>query len=148
MKLSPIQSYRKSLLPTWLKVFCWIFFVVLIFSLFFGVVLFTGGDLSLMIYGLAYSGSAINAYAIMLWLFFMLMGLSGYALIWGQKWGIYIGIIQGLIGIFVPIVVLILALLNQSFTIPIELILFIPWTIKLFKIKNKWLANNIPVEVK
>jgi len=141
MKLSPEATQRKALLPKWVRFFCWIFFLFLIFSPFLLLGLFINANVSLAIYGFSYYGQGFSLYALVLIILFAFLGLTGYSLLWGKKWGIYLGVIQGLIGSTVPVVTTILAFMQGGFGVPLEIILFIPWTIKMFKIKNSWLIS-------
>ena len=104
--------------------------------------LFINANVSLAIYGFSYYGQGFSLYALVLIILFAFLGLTGYSLLWGKKWGIYLGVIQGLIGSTVPVVTTILAFMQGGFGVPLEIILFIPWTIKMFKIKNSWLTGK------
>lgn len=145
MKLSQNAQLRKSLLPKWIRFFCWIFLVFGFFGTFIsllGSIFAVGGNMNL--YGLYYSGSGLNIYALIFIIMFFVLGLSSYGLLWGKKWGINIGILQGVIGIIMPLITTIWSFKFGVFRAPLELILFIPWVIIMFKIKNQWLSQNVP----
>jgi len=129
-ELSPAESQRKSLLPIFVIFFCWVFIVVAILG-FLIVTILSIMEMKYIIY--------FREYIIILPLlmFFILLGLTSFNLLRGKKRGVYLGIIQGLIGLLLSVIYLI----NDINIIIFAIILGISinWTLIMFKIKDRWL---------
>ncbi len=125
-----------------MRFFLWIFFGVFLLSPLFLIPLFLGGTtISLSIYGYHYNGVGFHPFALGGIVLMWSLSLTGYSLLWGKSWGIYLGLLQGTLGILIPISSFLVSLYLGGFHIPGELILFIPWTIHLYKIKGQWLKE-------
>jgi hypothetical protein len=132
---------RRKLLPWWIKTFCWIFMVLgVVACLGAGFGLF-GFTFQLAIYGLkSYDPMSLTGMALIA--IFLLKGVAGYAL-WSEKdWAIMVSQIDGVIGILVCLLVMILPRSSESgfsFYFNFELLLLIPYLIKITKIKESWI---------
>ncbi len=148
-KLSPTELNRKKLLPKWIRFFCWVILIVSIFAFFILPTMITGGNISVTIFGFNHQGTGFDLLALLLLAIILFFGFSSFFLLRGKKWAIYLGIIVGILGILLPIIAMVMQIIfnPEYIPIPLELILFIPWTIKLFRVKKAWLSysqtNNV-----
>jgi hypothetical protein len=136
---------RREILPTWIKVFCWIFMIMGIFApigLLLGIF---GINFQFAFYGME-TNEPISIIGIILITLFLLKGISAFGL-WTEKdWAIKVGLIDAIIGILVCIyIMLIYPFIDDkpgfTLSLRLELILLIPYFLKLNKIKNDW-ENN------
>jgi hypothetical protein len=138
---------RRKLLPVWIKVFVWIFMIMgaivplaFVFSLF-------GGTFQISFYGLE-SNTGLNTIGAIALTLFLLKGMAAFAL-WTEKdWGVDIAIVDAIIGIIVCLFVMMVYPLidnTEGFTINIrlELLLLIPYLLKLQKIKQLWKRGSL-----
>jgi hypothetical protein len=133
---------RRSLLPWWIKTFCWIFMV---FGGFSTASLFMGfGDFYFesAIYGFEsydpFSLIGLSIIAISLF-----KGITAFALWTERDFAITLGKIDAILGITLCIANMILLPYlyeNLQFEFRLEIALLIPYLIKLIKIKSEWKA--------
>ena len=133
---------RRKLLPVWMKVFAWIFMIIgVIVALAFIVSLF-GGTFQISLYGLE-SNSALNTTGAITLTLFLLKGIAAFAL-WAEKdWAVDIALIDAIVGIIVCLFVMTVYpfiddIEGSTINIRLELLLLIPYLIKLQKIKPFW----------
>jgi hypothetical protein len=140
---------RRSLLPWWIKAFAWIFMAFGVFApvgFIFGVLGFT---FQLSLYGLS-TNDPMSALGLTVTAIFFIKGVAAFAL-WTEKdWAINAGQIDAFIGICVCLVVMLFLpfisetntgetkTFNIGFSFRIELLLLIPYLVKLGRIKSKW----------
>jgi hypothetical protein len=135
---------RKALVPLWIKIFAWIFIVLGLFT----PIALVGGiimhNFALRLYGLEASTpySIIGAFLTGL---FMFKGIVALGILKREDWAINLGIIDAVLGIIICVVVTIYPLItNSQFVFRLELVVLIPYLIKLLKIKDEWrLAEKI-----
>lgn len=135
---------RRSLLPWWIKIFCWFFMLfgaLATICLFLG---FTNIKPALALYGFETNEpfSLIGILVIGLGIF---KGITAYALWFEKDNAITLGKICAILGIVIcGISMLILPFLLEITTIQIrlELVLLIPFLITLNRIEKKWEAIN------
>ena len=134
-----ISLERRKLLPLWIKIFIWVF---MIFGG-FAVLAFIGGLFSLnfesSLYGLE-TNAPLSSTGLLIFFLFLLKGIVAFAL-WTEKdLAVYLGIADAIIGIAVCTAIMIYPSLSsgQRFSFRLELILLIPFLIKLLSIKNAW----------
>jgi glucan phosphoethanolaminetransferase (alkaline phosphatase superfamily) len=135
---------KKQLLPWWIKVFMWIFLVfgaIVPFGLIFGIF---GYDFDLAIYGLntnePYSVVGMTIFAV-----FILKGVTSYGLVTERNWAIKAGISDAVLGIVICISSMVYAWMNGiNYSFRGELLLLIPYLIKLNKIRSDW-ENTIEI---
>jgi len=135
-----IKEKRKALVPTWIKVFGWIFLIAtLIVPV--GLILFPVLELPAKyeIFGWSYEGSPFAPEALFIQGIFLFMGVTAYGLLFGKDWGVNACIANGYIGIGLCG----LSMVLTSFTyIRLEPLIQIPYLVKLHKIKNEWHSGN------
>ena len=138
------QQRRRELLPTWIKVFIWIF---LVFGAIVPIVLvlgLTGLRVNIALYGL----ETIEPYSylgLLIISIFILKGLTAFGLWWEKDWGVNLAIVDAILGICIcGFVMLIIPLLGNgrvvNFNIRLELIPLIPYLFKMLKIRLPWMA--------
>jgi len=139
---SLLLSRRRKLLPTWIKVFVWIFLlfgVMMPVSLIFGIM---GLGFSLSLYGLD-SLDPFSPVGLFITLLFTLKGLVAFGL-WTEKdWAVRVALVDAVLGILLCVMVmLILPFLNAqdglNLTFRLELFALVPYFSKMQKIKVDW----------
>jgi hypothetical protein len=136
---------RKDLLPWWIKIFIWIFIVfgcIVPIALVFGIM---GYNFQAALYGLE-SNDPLSDVGLITVFLFLFKGFAAYAL-WTEKpWGVDIAIADAVLGVLVCCFVMFIEPFifpHQRLTINIrlELLLLIPYLIKLIKINKEWKAS-------
>ena len=145
--IKPIYK-RRDLLPIWIKVFVWVFFLfgaAVPIALVFGALKI---PFELSLYGLqtkeVFSGLGLSILAL-----FALKSIVSYALWTGKEWAITIGKVDAVIGLLICILVL-FPLLQPKINLRLEPVLLIPYLVKLRNLNNDWKnfyveANETPV---
>lgn len=132
------KNQRRKLLPIWIKVFIWIFFLfggigilLLLFAPF-------SDNIDLSIYGISTTNPKSIA-GISIILLFILKGVVSYGLWFEKKWGINIAQIDAVLGIIICTAAMFYsAFYNHNLSLRLELLLLIPYLIKMIKIKAIW----------
>lgn len=132
------KNQRRKLLPIWIKVFIWIFFLfggigilLLLFAPF-------SDNIDLSIYGIS-TTSPKSIAGISIIFLFILKGLVSYGLWFEKKWGINIAQIDAVFGIIICTATMFYsAFYNHNLSLRLELLLLIPYLIKMIKIKAIW----------
>lgn len=131
---------RRNLLPTWIKVFLWIFLIAGSIS----AILLVAGSLlthvSLSIYGIN-ANHPYSTTGLLICLLFLFKGIVAYGLWFEQDWAPQAAIIDAIIGIAVCLLMMaIIPFVNQtiSFTIRLELIPLYFYLKKMQSIKKTW----------
>ncbi len=132
---------RKQLLPWWIKIFTWIF-IGLALVVFFGLILgVLGYDFQLGLYGLE-TNKPFSTIGIFVMTLFLFKGITSYGFLKEENWAVTLGIIDSLTGIFICVVVMffpsIVKVNQKNISLRLELILLIPYFVKLIKIKSAW----------
>lgn len=135
---------RRKLLPWWIKIFIWLF-------LFFGLVI-PFGLLASSLFNLEYqveiygikSYEAFSMMGVLLTIIYLLKGVTAFALWTEKNWAITIGRIDAIIGIIICVYMSVVypfidATPGFNFTFRLELVLLIPFLIKLDRISKNWI---------
>lgn len=138
---------RKELIPIWIKVFSWIFLIMGAIA-FAGLILgVLGYNFQLELYGIKTEGP-LSLAGLGLFIIFLFKGYTSYCIIQEKDTAIILGTIDAIIGIAICCLVMIYQLVNRQggsfFTFRIELLLLIPYLVKLQKIKPDW-ENTIEI---
>lgn len=131
---------RRKLLPWWIKTFCWIVMIMGVC----GIASLIGNlfveNIDLSIYGFssntAYSGIGIFVISIMIF-----KGFAAYLLWFEKENAILIGKIDAILGIVICIVSMFAIPFiseNSHFNFRLEILLLIPYYLKLNKIEYEW----------
>ena len=142
--LNQVSPKRRTLLPWWVKIFCWIFMIfggIAAVGIVFGVL---GYNFQLSLYGLETS-EPLSPIGGVLMLTFLLKGAAAFGL-WTEKdWAITLGVIDAVLGIVIcGLVMLVAPFLNIgfSFHLRLELALLIPYLLWLNRTKPLWQQRN------
>ncbi|HEY5969801.1 MAG TPA: hypothetical protein VIU35_17590 [Chitinophagaceae bacterium] len=132
---------RKDLLPWWVKVFIWIFLIfgaIAPFALIAGIM---GYDFEISLYGLE-TNKPISIIGLSLILIFSFKGITAYSLLKEKNWAVTLGIMDAIAGIALCSLAMIYPLVNSTsgtnFSFKLELLLLIPYLLKMIKIKPEW----------
>lgn len=134
---------RKKLLPVWIKVFIWLFMIAGPFVLLaFLIGMFTSLHYSSSIYGLE-NNDPSSPVGLFIFFVFLLKGIVAYGL-WTEKdWAVNLGITDAILGIGACLGVMFIPTLKQTpgFTFRLELLILIPYLVKLLKIREQWMLS-------
>ena len=139
---------RRKLLPLWIKVFIWFFFIFSSLNLLAIIYSFFGESLNLSIYGLT-ANSLFSISGGLLLIISMIKGLVSYGLWFEKDWGVKIAIADSLIGIFFCVIMMaILPFIGEKgeffFEFRLELIALLPYYYKMKDIEKLW--DNITIK--
>lgn len=130
---------RRQLLPTWIKVFIWIFIV---FGG-LGILGFVGGLFSARfeasLFGLE-TNDPSSPVGLFICFLFVFKGIAALALWMEKDWAVDLAIADALLGIGVCTAVMLLPLVYPAskFSFRLELLLLIPYLLKLISIRKQW----------
>ncbi len=131
---------RKNLLPLWIKIFLWFFFIGGALSVIFLIIGPFMDHINLSLYGI----TATHSYTlpgIITTLLLIFKGVIAYGLWFEQKWAPQAAIIDAIIGIAVCIIMMVVipfTVPNINFTIRLELIPLYFYLVKMREIKLTW----------
>ena len=135
--LSQLKRKRKNLLPWWIKVFAWIFLIfgaIAPLALLFGVL---GVNFEISLYGIE-TNEPKSEIGIALILIYVLKGFTAFGLLKEKTWAITLGITDAIAGIVFCSFTMIYPFINSNIlTFRLELLLLIPYLIKMIKIKSE-----------
>ncbi len=128
---------RKKLIPTWIRIFSWIFFcfgLIVPVGIIIGLL---GSDFSMALYGFE-TNDIFSITGITIAVLFLLKGIVAYGLLWSKDWAVKLAMADSIIGILLCIY----SMVFLSFTLRLELIALIPYLIKMKKISADWEAGT------
>ena len=131
---------RRQLLPWWIKFFCWLFMILgagAVLGLIYGIF---KNELHLSIYGFE-SEKPFSLMGIFIFIILTFKGLSAYLLWFEKDKAINIAKIDAIFGIVLCIISMVLMPLvmeNSRFTFRLEILLLIPYLLKLNGIEYAW----------
>lgn len=134
---------RRTLLPTWIKVFCWIFMFMGTLSILCLIYGAFGNEAELAFYGLE-TTKPISAVGLIIIAIMAFKGFTAYSLWFEKENAIMLGKIDAISGIvlcvasmfFMPFIIE-----NGHMSFRLEIALLIPFYLKLNKIEYEW--NNL-----
>lgn len=135
-----IKINRRQLLPWWMKFFCWLFMIFGVAAIGCLLLGLFGIPENLALYGLE-SNQALSVTGITIILVAIFKGITAFSLWFEKDYAIILGAIDAIAGIIMCVIfmtVLPLAIENFHATIRLELVLLIPYLIKLKKIYPLW----------
>lgn len=132
---------RKDLLPAWIKVFIWIFMIMGAFVPFGFIAGIFGIPFSITLYGLG-TVSPLSIMGIFLSGLYLFKGIIAFGLWTEKQWAVDMAIIDGLLGILICIVVMIMIPTSSGgISIRLDLIILIPYFLKMKNIKLEWIER-------
>ena len=134
-----IKKKRRQLLPWWIRTFSWIFMIFGILSFVCLILGFTNIKPNLGFYGFE-TNEPFSLFGLIIISVGILKGITAFALWFEKDFAIKIGKIDAILGIVLcAISMFILPIQDEyNFTIRLELVLLIPYYLKLTKIENEW----------
>lgn len=128
---------RRKLLPWWIKTFCWIFMILAVCGLASLIGNAFTDNIELSLYGFssntAYSGIGIFIIAIM-----TLKGFAAFSLWFEKDNAISIAKIDAIVGVVICVASMFLNRNDGHFPLRLEILLLIPYYIKVNKIEYEW----------
>jgi hypothetical protein len=135
-----IVLYRKQMIPMWIKVFGWLFIVfgglVAIIGLFSAI---TGTEGSYSLYGIEHEGPVYSPISLLIVALFVAHAVCAFGLLFAQPWGPKSCLFLGYISVAICLYTM---LMGEGVEIRLELIVLIPYLIKLHKIKATWFGES------
>ncbi|HEX9511096.1 MAG TPA: hypothetical protein VF939_11490 [Puia sp.] len=133
---------RRDLLPWWMKVFIWIFIVMGGLSIPVFIIGLLGLHADLAFYGLE-TNQPISLIGILLMAVFLLKGVVSYGLWAEEDWAIVLGYVDAIAGILICLFVMfglpyLYPMEGSKFTFRLEILLLVPYLIKLQRLKSQW----------
>ena len=128
------------MLPWWIKIFCWIFMLFGLLSFVCLILGFTNIKPDLAFYGFE-TNEPFSLYGLIVISIGLLKGVTAFALWFEKDFAIKIGKIDAIIGIALCVIsMVVLPFIQDGFniTLRLELVLLIPFLIKLNKIQKEW----------
>ncbi|MFL0354774.1 hypothetical protein [Xanthomarina sp. GH4-25] len=135
-----IKKRRRKMLPWWIKIFCWIFMLFGLLSFVCLILGFTNIKPDLAFYGFE-TNEPFSLYGLIVISIGLLKGVTAFALWFEKDFAIKIGKIDAIIGIALCVMsMVVLPFIQDGFniTLRLELVLLIPFLIKLNKIQKEW----------
>lgn len=134
---SPVT--RRQLVPLWIKIFGWIFMVMgAVIPLLAIVAVAMGQPASYEIFGLQYRGSPFHPMALFICAVILSLAVSAYGLLFGKSWGLNACLATGYGGVAICLGTMVYALMQGQFTLRLELLVQLPYLIKLHRIRPLW----------
>ena len=128
---------RATLLPRWIKVFSWIFFVIGAISpllLVFGLVTHS---MALALYGLE-ADTIYCITGVVVFTLFLFKGVVGYGLIRREDWAVKLAVADAAVGIAVCVFSTIMSVMSNDTEFRLELLFLIPYLLKMWRIGQEW----------
>ena len=131
---------RKAQVPLWIKIFGWLFIVMAALApLFYLSALMFGFSAPYTMFGLEYEGNAKAFMPLVISTLIVINGVCAYGLLFAKDWGLTACIVFGYIGLLLNIATMLLDMMfNSSMMIRLDLIIQIPYLIKLHRLKAHW----------
>lgn len=134
---------RRQLLPWWVKVFLWIFLVfgaTAPISMVFGLL---GLDFKLALYGME-TNDPMSLLGASILILFLYKGVTALSLWLEKDWAITLAEIDALLGIAICLAMVVVPTLFSNSGLQIkyrlELLLLLPFLVKMGRIKKEWMA--------
>jgi len=128
---------RKKLIPSWINIFSWIFFAlgfIALVGIIFGIL---GYPFQLALYGFQ-TNNALSITGLIILLLFILKAIVAYGILFQKSWAVKLAIFDAIIGIALCIFCMTYVIYYHSFTFRLEIVLLIPYLLKMQKIKTNW----------
>ncbi len=132
---------RKRLIPSWIKVFGWIFMAMgAVIPLLTIVAAAMGQPASYEIFGLQYQGSPFHPMALLISGIILSLAVSAYGLLFAKSWGLNACLVTGYGGVAICLGTTIYAMTQGKISLRLELLVHVPYLMKLHKIKPQWIS--------
>jgi hypothetical protein len=137
--VQPNGISRKKLLPTWIKIFMWIFLILGSLQPIVFIMGLLGRPAALALYGLE-TYEPISFLGILIMVLYTIKWITAFGLIREADWAIRIGLVDAVIGIVVCVLVMFYPAFDSSFRFSFRLELFalVPYLLRFNKIRPDW----------
>lgn len=135
-----INKRRRKMLPWWIKIFCWIFMLFGILSFVCLILGFTNVKPALAFYGFE-TNEPFSLNGLIVIAVGILKGITAFGLWFEKDFAVKTGKIDAILGIVlcgISMLVLPFIQVELNITIRLELLMLIPYLIKLNKIQKEW----------
>lgn len=133
---------RRKLVPRWIKIFGWIFMVMGIAIFVLPIAAPLGKPATYEIFGLHHQGAPFDPMALTISAIILSLAASAYGLLFGRSWGLTACLVTGYVGVAICLGTMAHSVTSQgSLAIRLELLLQIPYLVKLHKIRPLWLSG-------
>jgi hypothetical protein len=131
------NNRRRSLLPWWIKFFCWLFMFAFVLAIIRVILSFFDINSAFEFYALNANDSVLNL--IIVFIVFVLHGVTSYSLWYEKSHAIVLAQIDAIFGILICVFSMFLSYQNGQATFRLELILLVLFLIKINKMKQNWI---------
>lgn len=134
------REERKRLVPTWIKVFGWLF-IIMGASLPVLPIMTMSLDVpaSYTLFGLSFVGSPFHPMALLIQALILSLAVSAYGLLFGRSWGLKACLATGYLGVAICAFTTLYAIFVMgSFTLRLEFLIQIPYLMRLHAMKPSW----------
>lgn len=133
------EIIRRKLLPWWIKTFCWIFMIMAVCGLGTIVASAFSTNVNLSLYGFE-TNTAYSLTGIFIILVISLKGFAGYLLWFEKSNAISIAKIDAIVGVVICLISMFALPFTENghFSLRLEILLLIPYYIKISKIEYQW----------
>ena len=128
------------LLPRWIRVFSWIFFVLgpLAVGVFVTALFSTAGPMSVEFLGIRHVGPPTDPEHLVALSVLIVFGITAFGLLWERPWGLAAGLLCGFGGLAIVAVNLVLSWRAGNTIVPFEPVFQVPFVISLLRRRNEW----------
>ncbi len=137
-----IITYRKTLIPRWIKFFGWLF-IIMASTIPFLWAIYPFLEVSqppvFAIFGIYAAGPPYFFGALIVQAIIAFMGISAYGLLFGKSWGVVACLINGYLGLAICLFVMVMSGFSS---LQLEPLLQIPYLVRLHKIRILWQGQD------
>ena len=128
---------RKKLIPLWIKIFSWIFFVLGFITpvgIIFGIL---GYPFPLALYGFQ-TNDALSIIGLLILFLFALKAVVAFGILFQKTWAVKLAIFDAILGIALCVFCMVYLIYYHNFSFRLEVVVLIPYLLKMQKIKPIW----------
>lgn len=133
---------RKKLVPLWIKIFGWLFMAMGVAVPLLAIAIAAlGQPATYEMFGLRHHGSPFHPMALLISAIILSLAISAYGLLFGKSWGLNACLVTGYGGVAICLGTMAYSVAQGSLTIRLELLVQVPYLMKLHKIRPLWLSR-------
>jgi Trk-type K+ transport system membrane component len=141
----PKATRRRSLIPVWMKIFIWIFMIAGGMTIPVFILGIAGYNFDIALYGYSVH-SETSWMGVLLALLFLYKGIVSFALWFEWELAVTLGIIDAIAGLLLCLIAMahlsVLSEYTDSSAFRLEIVLLVPYLIKLIRIKKNWIRSD------
>jgi Trk-type K+ transport system membrane component len=142
---TPKTNRRRSLVPVWMKIFIWIFMIMGGIAIPISILGIAGYNFDIALYGYTVH-SETSWMGVLLALLFLYKGIVSFALWFEWQSAVNLGIIDAVAGILLCLISMahfsVLSEYTDSSAFRLELVMLVPYLIKLIRMKKNWIQSD------